>query len=130
AVVDAERLVQSFLRLASIASPSRREGALATVVAAELREVGWAVFDDHTGPETGNLIARREGVGDRQPLLLSTHLDVVPPCDHVHPRVRDGWIESDGSTVLGADAKAGLAALLEVARAVDQAPVELLITWG
>src|SRR5688572_6196163 len=42
------------------------------------------------------------------PLLLSTNLDVAEPCRGVRPRVRDGAIESDGSTVLGVNAKAAL----------------------
>jgi len=134
--VDPERIVRSFLRLAAIASPSRGEGALAAAVTAEFRELGWQVLDDRTGPETGNLIARRPGTDVREPLLLATHLDVVPPCRDVRPRLNDGWIESDGTTVLGADAKAGLTALLEVARLVTASPpgsfgpAELVITWG
>src|SRR5207302_3059380 len=59
------------------------------------------------------------------------------PCRGVQPRVRDGAIESDGTTVLGADAKAGIAALLEVAAVLHEADradlaqrLELLFTWG
>jgi tripeptide aminopeptidase len=70
-------------------------------------------------------------------VLLATHLDVVEPCRGVQPRLRDGVIESDGTTVLGADAKAGVAALLEVAHVLHEAGradvaagLELLFTWG
>jgi tripeptide aminopeptidase len=133
-----DRLAATFVRLARIDSPALHEGAMAQAVAAELETLGWEVIDDHSGPETGNLIARVRGA-DRQsePLLFACHLDVVEPCHGVSPRIRDGWVESDGTTVLGADDKAGVAALLEVVRVLhersstDQAArLELLFTWG
>ncbi len=133
---NVERLVDTFIRLARIDSPSRHEGAIAAMVANELRALSWQVWDDGSGPETGNLVARLEGAAATEPLLFSAHFDVVPPCLGVQPRVRNGWIESDGTTVLGADAKAGLAALLELARLLPATPparrgtVELLLTWG
>jgi tripeptide aminopeptidase len=137
-VADRERLTRTFVNLAQIDSPSLEEAAIAKFVRAELESLGWDVLDDRTGPQVGNLLARRSGqIGSTLPVLLSTHLDVVEPCRGVRPRVCDGTIESDGSTVLGADAKAGVAALLEVARVLNEADradlaagLELLFTWG
>lgn len=136
--VDLARLTETFLRLARVDAPALHEGAMAAAVRAELEGLGWQVTDDGSGPETGNLIARHTtSRGDGEPLLLCSHLDVVEPCRSVRPRVRHGLIESDGSTVLGADAKAGVAALLEVARVLHEpatagrvTPLELLFTWG
>jgi tripeptide aminopeptidase len=132
---DPERLVDTFVRLASIDSPALHEGAIAAAVRAELEALGWSVENDETGPETGNLTARWAGRGlDAAPLFFCSHLDVVEPCRSVRPRVRDGVIESDGTTVLGADAKAGVAALLETARIVRETScsqsLELVFTWG
>jgi len=132
------RLVQRFMALASTDSPSLHEGALAAAVRAELEALGWQVDDDGTGPECGNLIARSPGLDHAAtPLLFSTHLDTVEPGRGVRPRVRQEVVESDGTTVLGADAKAGVAALLEVARVVHDLdggvvapPTELVFTWG
>src|SRR5207253_3610853 len=116
-VADRDRLTRTFVRLARIDSPALDEGAVAKAVTGELEALGWQVLDDGTGPQVGNLLARRPHPGHNPvPLLLSTHLDVVEPCRGVQPRVRDGVIESDGNTVLGADAKAGVAALLEATR--------------
>ena len=58
-----------------------------------------------------------------------------PPPDGMRPEVRDGAVYSDGSSVLGADDKAGLAAIVEAMRAVGEAghahgPVELVFTVG
>jgi tripeptide aminopeptidase len=133
-----DRLTRTFISLAEIDSPSLEEGAIARFVRAELEQLGWDVTDDRTGPQVGNLLARRPGSASSvQPVLLSTHLDVVDPCRGVRPRVGDGVLESDGATVLGADAKAGVAALLEVVRVLHEtdrpdvaAGIELLFTWG
>lgn len=129
------RVEQTFLRLAAIDSPALREGLHAEIVRTELESLGWSVEDDGTGPSVGNLIARWRGSGsDVPPLFFCSHLDVVEPCRGVQPRVRDGVIETDGTTVLGADAKAGVAALLETARVVHdrgvERPLEFVFTWG
>ena len=129
------RVEQTFLRLAAIDSPALHEGLHAETVRTELEALGWSVEDDGTGPSVGNLIARWRGSGsDLPPLFFCSHLDVVEPCRGVQPRVRDGVIESDGTTVLGADAKAGVAALLETARVVHdrgvERPLEFVFTWG
>jgi tripeptide aminopeptidase len=132
---NSERLLETFLRLAAINSPSLHEGAMAAAVRAELEALAWQVTDDRTGPEVGNLVARWPGgTSDSAPLFFCSHLDVVEPCRSVRPRVRDGVIESDGTTVLGADAKAGVAALLEAARIAHETsclqPLEFVFTWG
>jgi tripeptide aminopeptidase len=137
-VANRERLVDTFVHLARIDSPSLHEGALAAAVRTELEALGWQVADDGSGPEVGNLIARWPGpAGGREPLFVCSHLDVVEPCRSVRPLVRDGVVASDGTTVLGADAKVGVAALLEAARVVHDAgrtdlaqSVELVFTWG
>jgi tripeptide aminopeptidase len=53
-------------------------------------------------------------------LVLSGHMDVVPPCNNIQPVVEgsgeDRVVYSDNTTVLGADDKAGLAVILEVVR--------------
>jgi tripeptide aminopeptidase len=131
---NSERLLATFLRLVAIDSPALHEGAVAAAIRTELDALGWSVDDDHTGPEVGNLIARWPGTAAAAPVFLCSHLDVVEPCRGVQPHVRDGIVESDGTTVLGADAKAGVAALLEVARVVRETacaqPLEMVFTWG
>jgi tripeptide aminopeptidase len=133
---DRERLLRSFVRLAQVDSPSRREGELARVIHQELAELGWHVRDDASGPDCGNLIASLPGSERLEPVLFASHMDVVPPCLGVRPRVADGLVTSNGDTVLGADAKASVAALLETARLLATEPplsrplVELVFTWG
>ena len=58
----------------------------------------------------GNLIAREEG---DDPLLLSAHMDTVEPGRGIKPTIEGDRIVSDGTTILGGDCKAGVAAILE-----------------
>jgi tripeptide aminopeptidase len=131
------RLVDRFIRLAKLDSPSRREGAVAQLLVSELHALGWDVADDGSGPDCGNVIARLPGDDSVEPLLFTSHMDVVMPCLGVHPQVVDGVLVSAGDTVLGADAKASAAGLLELAQllASDSSPglrpsLELVFTWG
>ena len=118
-----ERLLETFLDLVRIYSPSRRESGVASYCARELSALGFEVdFDDAafvTGSDTGNLIARLPGTGtgsERRRLVLSAHMDCVEPCEGVSPAIRRGAVFSDGTTVLGADDKVGIAVILECVR--------------
>jgi tripeptide aminopeptidase len=131
----AERLVESFTRLATLDSPSRREGLVARFLLAELQRLGWDARDDGSGPDCGNVIASLPGDAALEPLLFTSHMDVVMPCLGVRPRLEQGVLRSAGDTVLGADAKASAAALLEVAEvlattAARRPPLEFLFSWG
>jgi tripeptide aminopeptidase len=67
--------------------------------------------------------------------MLCAHTDTVEPGRGVKPVLRDGVIRTDGRTVLGADNKASVAALLEAVRTiarhnVPHRDVDLVLTWG
>ncbi|MEA2149104.1 MAG: tripeptide aminopeptidase [Solirubrobacteraceae bacterium] len=133
--VERRRLNETFARLCAIPSPFGSERACAEYVARELGRMGVDVEEDgaaaEAGAECGNLLARIPGRGART-ILLCAHLDTVPEAGVIEPvLVDDGW-ESAGDTILGADNKAAVAVLLEIARrtAVEGSPVglELLFT--
>ncbi len=136
--MSTERLVATFVALARIDSPSRREAELAGYCAAHLEDLGFDVRTDTaagvTGSNTGNLIADLPPLDPDAPsLVLSAHLDCVQPCEGVEPLVAGGYISSAGETVLGADDKAGIAAILEgVQRAIEdgvrRGPVRVVLT--
>lgn len=52
-----------------------------------------------------------DGVG--KPIMFNTHMDTVKPGKGIKPTVGNGYIYTDGTTVLGADSKSGIAALVE-----------------
>ena len=115
------RLLDLFCEIVRIESPSRREAAMAARCADELRGLGFSVrFDDsaaQTGADTGNLVAHLPGTAPGH-VVLSAHMDTVQPCAGIEPVVEDGVVRSAGNTILSADDKAGIAAILEGVRSV------------
>src|SRR5699024_8236788 len=53
-----------------------------------------------------------------------SHMDTVVPGKGVKPSIKDGYIVSDGTTILGADDKVGLAAMLESIRFIQENELE------
>jgi tripeptide aminopeptidase len=133
--VERRRLNETFAHLCAIPSPFGSERACAEYVARELGRMGLGVEEDgvaaETGAQCGNILARIAGRGERT-ILLCAHLDTVPEAGVIEPVLVDDAWESAGDTILGADNKAAVAVLLEVARrcAVEGSPVglELLFT--
>lgn len=136
--VQEERLLALFLELAKINGPSTKEGPVAEYLKKALPALGFTLeFDEaHTqfGGEVGNLIAWREGTDSSiPPLFFSTHMDTVLPTEQLKPVIKDGIIYSDGTTILGADDRAALAAYLEAVRAIVESgvphgPIEFILT--
>jgi tripeptide aminopeptidase len=132
------RLVDDFLALVRISSPSRREAGVAQWLRQTLTGMGVRADVDDAGEkiggDTGNVLAQFPGTApDAPPLLLCAHMDTVAPCEKVTP-VRDGdVIRTDGTSVLGGDDKAGVAAILEAVRLVRErgiphGPIDVLFT--
>jgi tripeptide aminopeptidase len=117
--VERRRLNDTFARLCAIPSPFGSERAMAEAVARELGAMGVDVEEDgvaaEVGAECGNLLARIPGRGERT-ILLCAHLDTVPEAGVIEPVLDDGGWVSRGDTILGADNKAAVAVILEVAR--------------
>jgi tripeptide aminopeptidase len=133
---ERERLLDDFVRLCEIPSPSRGERAVADVVKAELEGIGLAVEEDGTGAETGsdsgNLLARIEGPPDGRTILLCAHLDTVPLAAPVEVKQENGVLTNRHEAILGADNKAAVATILAAARRLvaqgSPVGVELLFT--
>ena len=121
-------MLDRFARLCEIASPTGQERAVADAVLAELRELGVEVIEDGAaGPAraaAGNLIARVPGRGERW-LMLCAHLDTVPHEGEVQVVDESGVFRSAGETILGADNKAAVTVLIELAARHAADPAEL-----
>ncbi len=136
--INRERLKDTFIRLAETESPSRHESELAALLAQIFStELGAEVsFDDssiETGSDSGNMIVRLEGSRPVKPLFFNAHLDTVEPCRSVKVSFINGVFKSQGDTILGADDKAAIAILIEVARIlqegqIEHGPLEFLFT--
>jgi len=127
-----------FLELAALPSPPGEERAVADRVADELRALGLAVDEDDTAAETGstigNLYCRLPATnGGGTPLFFCAHLDTVPPQAPITPVVDEGVVRNSSGTILGADNKAAVVAMVEAVRRVvsegrPHAGIELLLT--
>ena len=129
------RMHDRFVRLCEIASPTGDERAVADAVLAELRELGVEVAEDGSAGAAragaGNLIARVPGTGDGW-VAFFAHLDTVPHEGEIEVELADGMFRSRGETILGADNKAAVTVLVELAarHVADPAPsgLELVFT--
>ena len=106
-----------FAGLVSIDNPSLHEAEMCARLKEELRALGAEPREDDTaakiGGNAGNLYAYFEGEEGMEPLLLSAHMDSVEPaCGKRAVFREDGTITSDGTTLLGADDKAGIAEII------------------
>jgi tripeptide aminopeptidase len=132
-----EPALSLFLELASIPSPPGEEREVADVVRRYLADLGLEADEDGCGPEIGstmgNIYARVDPTAEGTPLFFCAHLDTVPPSGPLEPVVEDGVVRNAGGTILGADNKSAVVAMLEGVRRVlaesrPHAGIELLFT--
>lgn len=134
-----ERLARIFTELCHIESPSRQEAHVSSYLQEYFTRLGanFIHVDDSataTGSQTGNLLIRFDGaLRHTEPIFFACHMDTVGPTDGIEV-VRDGdTFYSKNQTVLGADDKSGIAALIELFCLIQEngtshCPVELLFT--
>ena len=132
-------VLELFTDLAALKSPPGEEREVADRVALYLRELGLDVDEESAGAEidatAGNLYCRLEpthGAGG-VPIFLCAHLDTVPPAGEIEPVVEEGQVRNAAGTILGADNKSAVAAMLDATRRVVEdarphAGLELVFT--
>lgn len=132
---DQKRLLNTFLEMVKIYSPSQKENAMASLMMEKLSLLGLNPYKD----EFGNVIAvMPSNISQKVPtIFFCCHLDVVEPCKNIRPIVeqKEGLtiIRSDGTTVLGADDKCGIAMILEaltslIEKDIPHGELEILFT--
>lgn len=127
-----------FLGLAAVPSPPGQEREVAERAAAELRALGLEVEEDDAGRRigstAGNLLCRLPAsVEGGVPIFFCAHLDTVPPEGAIEPLVEGGVVRNAAGTILGADNKAAVAAMLVAVRRLvkedrPHAGIELVLT--
>ncbi|MBX0358639.1 M20/M25/M40 family metallo-hydrolase [Halobacillus sp. Nhm2S1] len=127
--INKERLLNEFLELVQIDSETTQEAEIAKVLKKKFQDLGLEVLEDDAASITGhganNLICNLEGSKkDAETIYFTSHMDTVVPGNGVKPSVEDGYIVTDGTTILGADDKAGVAAILEAIRSLQEQDVE------
>lgn len=127
-------MLDRFARLCAIPSPTGSERAIADEVLAELRGLGIEAMEDGAAQRAragaGNLIARLPGREEGWVAFFS-HLDTVPHEGPIEVVEEAGAFRSAGDTILGADNKAAVAVLVELAarHAADPAALGLELVF-
>jgi len=136
-MVDEGRVVRLFQNLVSIYSPSYKERAVADYISNYVKAIGFLTYEDDTGRaidgNAGNIHVTIPGNADGPCILFATHMDTVEPSEGIETVIEEGVIRSKGATILGADDKAGAAAMLELASvlsltAVPHGPIHMVFT--
>ncbi len=133
-----DRILETFLAMVSIDSETYHESAMAEFVREMAREAGFETYMDNAGKaiggEAGNIYVRMPGNGvDAPPIIFCSHLDTVSPGKGIEPVVKGDRVISAGETILGADCKAGVAAIVEIMRlssegSIKHGPIEIILT--
>ena len=114
-----DELLALFLELVAVPSPSGCERAISDLIQERLGAAGLSVSEDQsaaqTGLASGNLVATVRGTGGGLPIAFSAHMDTVPIDRAPTVVVENGVVATDGETILGADDKAAVTVLLQLA---------------
>lgn len=127
--VNEARLVQLFKELCLIDAPAKKEREVADYVINVLKGMGLEVWEDKAGEavggNSGNVIALFKGTKPGAPrIFLSAHLDTVEPTAGLKIIDEQGRLSSDGTTILGADDKGGMAPAIEAIRVIQESGEE------
>ena len=122
-----EKLTECFTTLVKIDSPSGYETEVAEHLKKWLATFGFTFKQD----EVGNIFANRQGMGE--PILFCAHMDTVSPGRGIEVVFKNGFFTSDGKTVLGADNKAPMTAIMVgiegyLSQTKEPRAIELLFT--
>jgi len=139
-MINNERLLNEFLELVQIDSETKYETEIASVLKQKFAALGVAVIEDDTTAQTGhgagNLICTLEGTKEGvDTIYFTSHMDTVVPANGVKPSIKDGYVVTDGTTILGADDKTGLSVMLETIRvlkeqSIPHGTIQFIITVG
>src|SRR3989338_6943680 len=108
-MINEKRLVDTFLKLVQIDSPSGQEKILVNYLVDYIKSLSLPLLV--VVDKSGNIICKT--FQNDKPILLTAHLDTVEPGKSIKPVIKSGVIKSDGTTILGADNKVGVVAILE-----------------
>ncbi|HMK93332.1 MAG TPA: M20/M25/M40 family metallo-hydrolase [Thermoleophilia bacterium] len=134
--LDVDELLDLFVRLVEIPSPSGHERAVADFILAWLRQAGLEPTEDDTaratGAGSGNIVVRVPAAetppgepGPAAPIVVGAHIDTVAVDGPIAAVVEDGVVRSATDTILGGDNKVAVTALLAVLRDLAQSPPEV-----
>lgn len=135
--------MQQFFDLVQVDSETKHEEEISKVLKKLFDELGLSIEEDDAQAKTGHgannlfcTLPAASGYEKAKPIFFTCHMDTVTPGKGVKPRLDDdGYIRSDGTTILGSDDKAGIAVMLEAIRVLQEqriahGPLQFIITVG
>ncbi|MFB5661545.1 M20/M25/M40 family metallo-hydrolase [Alteribacillus sp. HJP-4] len=139
-MINEKRLIEVFKELVQIDSETKNERKIADILKEKFTALGLEVTEDNAEETTehgaGNLICTLKGNEEGvETIYFTSHMDTVVPGNGIKPIEENGYITSDGSTILGADDKAGIAAMLESIKTIQEneiphGTIQFVITVG
>lgn len=139
-MVNETRVLDTFLQLVGIDSETKEEAVICEHLKAVFTDLGCEIYEDDASQKTAhsgnNLIitlpATKENV---DPIYFTAHMDTVTPGKAIKTSIKDGYVVTDGTTILGADDKTGLTAMIELVRVLKEkqiphGQIQFVITVG
>lgn len=99
-------LINYFTELVKIDSPSGEEKEIGEYLKKWLSKNKFSFNQD----KVGNILAQKKSTG--VPILFCAHMDTVDPGRGIKPVIKNDNIQSSGDTILGADNKVAIAAIM------------------
>lgn len=142
-MIQQDRIVKEFMELVRVDSETKHEQEISKVLKSKFSALGLTIFEDDTMGITGHgannlfaTLAASPGAENTPKLFFTCHMDTVTPGNGIKPQLdADGYIRSDGTTILGADDKAGIAAMIETVKVLQEnnlthGQIQFVITAG
>ncbi len=127
--INTDALVDDFCTLARIEGTSLKEKKVAEYIKQQLEPLNIRVLEQPISgvkSNAGNLFCIPEESDTGKPVtVLAAHMDTVRSTRNLNPVIKDGVITSDGTSILGADNRAGVTALLYMLKAAREKDLRL-----
>jgi len=126
-MINKKRLLETFIELLKIKSPSKNEREIVDYVSKKLKNLGLEVSVDRCGDKfgsnAGNIIAlyKAKNPSGSSPIFLAAHLDTVGINGDIIPVIRNGKIfNKNKECILGGDDKVAVASIMEVLKVIKE----------
>lgn len=136
-MINEKRLIETFMEYVQIDSETKNEKEISEKIIADLKDLGFEVYTDKAGGKLNsngnNVYCFIPGKNQSEAMLFSAHMDTVSPGNNIVPYIDGDYIKSKGDTILGADDKAGVTAIIEALRTIKEnnlqhRPIEIVFT--
>lgn len=123
-MVNTDRLLSTLFALLEIDSPSFSEGNIGLFIEQLLKETDIQVIKQDYGGSFNLVGKHKTQRTSSPPLILSAHMDTIESTKGLKYEIKNGHLRTTGGTVLGADDKGGIAAVIEALRVIKEQNIQ------